>query len=206
MNVHSHLSNAYMPGEKQIGNDKRLKILRAAENLLAEEGFHGISMQKIAQLAGVAAGTIYRHFDDKDHLLIELRLMVSQRIADVVQANVDNDMPLKQRFRIMWLNIWHLACTEGSTLCNRTQYESLPTPAHVNIRELERKMFAKVEQMFTEGKQQGVLKPLDNPILSGLSLEVGVTLARKHALGIFQLNDDALEAAIEASWDAIVQH
>lgn len=103
-----------MPGEKQIGNDKRLKILRAAENLLAEEGFHGISMQKIAQLAGVAAGTIYRHFDDKDHLLIELRLMVSQRIADVVQANVDNDMPLKQRFRIMWLNIWHLVCTEGA--------------------------------------------------------------------------------------------
>jgi hypothetical protein len=40
----------------------------------------------------------------------------------------------------------------------------------------------------------------------GYSLEVGVTLARKHALGIFQLDDDALEAAIEASWDAIVQH
>ncbi|BCL68106.1 putative Transcriptional regulator TetR family [Vibrio nigripulchritudo MADA3029] len=200
------LGSANHEDQNPMSNNKRLKILQATEKLLAEEGFHGISMQKVAHSAGVAAGTIYRYFSDKDDLLIEVRKMVSQRIADVVQANVDDEMPLKQRFRVMWLNIWHLARTEGRTLCNQLQYESLPTPAYMNIRELEREMFAKVDQMFTEGKQSGVLKPLDNPILSGLSLEVGVTLARKHALGIFQLDDDALEAAIEASWDAIVQH
>ncbi|MCV5917789.1 TetR family transcriptional regulator, partial [Escherichia coli] len=42
--------------------------------------------------------------------------------------------------------------------------------------------------------------------LSGLSFEASVALARKHALGFYQLDDDALEAAIEASWDAIIKH
>jgi TetR/AcrR family transcriptional repressor of multidrug resistance operon len=67
-------------------------------------------------------------------------------------------------------------------------------------------MFAQVDRLFAEGKEQGVFKPLDNEILSGLSFEASVTLARKHALGFYQLDDDALDAAIEASWDAIITH
>lgn len=53
---------------------------------------------------------------------------------------------------------------------------------------------------------EGVFKPLDNEILSGLSFEASVALARKHALGFYQLDEDALEAAVEASWDAIIKH
>jgi TetR/AcrR family transcriptional repressor of multidrug resistance operon len=43
-------------------------------------------------------------------------------------------------------------------------------------------------------------------ILSGLSFEATVALARHHALGFYQLDEAAIEAAIEASWDAIIQH
>lgn len=81
--------------------DKRLAIIESAETLIAELGFRGLSMHKLAQKAGVAAGTLYRYFDDKEHLLLEVRLHVSRRIAEAVQANVSDDMPLKQRFRTM---------------------------------------------------------------------------------------------------------
>jgi TetR/AcrR family transcriptional repressor of multidrug resistance operon len=67
-------------------------------------------------------------------------------------------------------------------------------------------MFAQVNRLFDQGKAEGVFKPLDNEILSGLSFEACVALARKHALGFYQLDDDALEATIEASWDAIIKH
>ncbi|WP_159657373.1 TetR/AcrR family transcriptional regulator [Vibrio atypicus] len=186
--------------------DKREQILAAAEKLIAESGFQGLSMQKLAKEAGVAAGTIYRYFSDKEHLLDEVRLMVSRRIADAVQAGVSDDMPLKQRYRMMWLNIWNLAASNIDTISNRVQYESLPCANKRNTRELEREMFAQVDRLFAEGKEQGVFKPLDNEILSGLSFEASVTLARKHALGFYQLDDDALDAAIEASWDAIITH
>jgi TetR/AcrR family transcriptional repressor of multidrug resistance operon len=67
-------------------------------------------------------------------------------------------------------------------------------------------MFAQVDNLFTEGKKQGIFKNLDNEILSGLSLEASISLARKHALGLYQLDENALESAIEASWDAIIKH
>lgn len=195
-------------GKMTIHNpqDKRLQILSAAEVLIAEVGLQGLSMHKLAKKAGVAAGTIYRYFDDKEHLIEEVRIHVTQEIADAIQEGVDDSKPIKQRYRTMWLNIWNLAGTNLDAIKNRIQYDCLPATNSTTFRELERKMFAQVELLFDDGKKQGLFKPLDNEVLSGLSLAASISLARKHSLGFYQLDDAALEAAIEASWDAIITH
>ncbi|MBM5003509.1 TetR/AcrR family transcriptional regulator [Vibrio parahaemolyticus] len=204
MNERSFTGSRIMTDNSAV--DKRDQILAAAEQLIAESGFQGLSMQKLANEAGVAAGTIYRYFSDKEHLLEEVRLNVAKRIASAVQAGVNDDMPLKERYRTMWLNIWNLAGSNLNAISNRVQYDSLPCTTRNKTWELERKMFAQVDRLFNQGKEEGVFKPLDNEVLSGLSFEASVALARKHALGFYQLDDDALEAAIEASWDAIIKH
>ncbi|GMM89637.1 TetR family transcriptional regulator [Vibrio fortis] len=204
MNERSFITDKIM--NNHTSQDKRLQILSAAETVIAAEGFQGLSMQKLAKEAGVAAGTIYRYFDDKEHLIEEVRIQVTQRIAEAVQFGVDDSAPIKQRYRTMWLNIWNLAGTNLAAIKNRVQYDSLPVTNSKTFRELERKMFAQVELLFNEGKEQGLFKPLDNEVLSGLSLAASVSLARKHSLGFYQLDDEALEAAIEASWDAIIKH
>ncbi|EEX95565.1 transcriptional regulator [Vibrio orientalis CIP 102891 = ATCC 33934] len=186
--------------------DKRQKIIDAAEALIAESGFQGLSMHKLAKEAGVAAGTIYRYFSDKEDLLQQVRLEVAQRNAEAIQRDVDESMPLKERFRKMWLNIFDLSVSNIDNLKNRAQYDSLPCVRSHETKEIERKMFSKVDQLFTEGRETGVFKPLGNPVLAALSLEVSVTLARKQSLGYYQLDQDAIEAAIEASWDAIITH
>ncbi len=186
--------------------DKRALILCAANKIIAEQGIQGLSMHKLAKEANVAAGTIYRYFDDKDHLLDELRMDITSRIAQAVQQGVDSNKPLKERYRTMWLNIWNLAANNLNSLKNRAQYDSIPSKNSAKRREQERKMFAQIDLLFTEGKNQGLFKDLDNEILSGLSLEASVALARKHSQGFYHLDDDALDAAIEASWDAIIKH
>ncbi len=191
---------------RKISGDKHAQILAAAEKLIADSGFSGLSMQKVADAAGVAAGTIYRYFSDKEQLLNEVRLHVAKRIAIAVQHGVTDDMPLKMAFHTMWLNIWNLASCEKDALSSRVQYESLPRTDDMPTRELERKMFDQVERLFIEGKKQKIFKPLDNQVLFVLSFEASVTLARKHALGLYKLKDDELDAVIEASWDAIITH
>ncbi|MBE3669898.1 TetR family transcriptional regulator [Vibrio navarrensis] len=186
--------------------DKRQQILSAAEKLIAELGFQGLSMSKLAKEAGVAAGTIYRYFTDKEHLLDELRLRITRRVATAVQANVSDDMPLKQRYRTMWFNTWNLAASNLSTISNRAQYDSLPCSRSPKTREQEKQMFHQVSRLFNQGKEQGVFKPLDNEILFALSLETSIQLSRKHAFGLYQLDEAAQESAVEASWDAIINH
>lgn len=49
--------------------EKQEKILQAALELFAREGFKTTSTNKVAKLAGVSEGLIFRHFSNKDGLL-----------------------------------------------------------------------------------------------------------------------------------------
>lgn len=50
--------------------DRRAKILHAARALASEGGYDAVSMREVADRAGVAGATVYRHFPSKDHLLL----------------------------------------------------------------------------------------------------------------------------------------
>lgn len=187
-------------------SDKKERILRATEGLLAEHGFHGLSIQKVAQKANVATGTIYRYFKDKDDLLCQLHDHILASVAQRIVQNVADDQPLKQQFRTIWLNIWEMAIQDDAPLINSGQFEHLPKRSIQEQRLHKRKMFAKVTHMFEQGKVQGLFKPLDNDILSALSLEPSACLARKHTNGILSIRPEELEMAIDAAWDAITLH
>ncbi len=52
--------------------DKKIRIMRAAERVFAEKGFDAATMSEIADIAGVAEGTIYTYFNNKKNLLFSL--------------------------------------------------------------------------------------------------------------------------------------
>lgn len=54
------------------GGDKRERILRAAIKVFAKHGFYATRVSEIAKEAGVADGTIYLYFKNKDDVLISI--------------------------------------------------------------------------------------------------------------------------------------
>lgn len=50
--------------------EKRARILQAAKAIFLKSGYHGTSMNQIAQEAGVTKITVYNHFQDKVNLFI----------------------------------------------------------------------------------------------------------------------------------------
>jgi AcrR family transcriptional regulator len=50
----------------------RERLLRAAQELIEEGGYGAASVAAIAERAGVAAGTLYRHFESKEDLFVEV--------------------------------------------------------------------------------------------------------------------------------------
>jgi AcrR family transcriptional regulator len=68
---------------------RRTQILDAATRVFAEKGLHRATIKDVARAAGVADGTIYNYFANKDALLIGIldRVNESQRrAADFAQA------------------------------------------------------------------------------------------------------------------------
>ncbi|BCL35516.1 TetR/AcrR family transcriptional regulator [Nostoc sp. MS1] len=60
--------NSSPPSEAQT----RSRILQAALKLFAAQGFDGTTTRDLAQAAGVAEGTLFRHFPNKKAILVEV--------------------------------------------------------------------------------------------------------------------------------------
>jgi AcrR family transcriptional regulator len=62
--------------------ERRARILAAAAKLTAQRGFHGISMADIGAEAGIVGSGVYRHFENKDAILVALLDSVMTRMQD----------------------------------------------------------------------------------------------------------------------------
>ena len=80
------LSVPYRPTERTEARRAatRERILDAALAQVAEGGYASASVQAVAARAGVAVGTVYRHFPSKSDLFAEVFTSASQRELDVV--------------------------------------------------------------------------------------------------------------------------
>ena len=64
----------------QLKSDRRLQLLSAAERLFGERGFLAVRLEDIGAAAGVSGPAIYRHFPNKESLLVELLVGISARL------------------------------------------------------------------------------------------------------------------------------
>ena len=64
----------------QLKSDRRLQLLSAAERLFAERGFLAVRLEDIGAAAGVSGPAIYRHFPNKESMLVELLVGISARL------------------------------------------------------------------------------------------------------------------------------
>lgn len=67
---------------------QRARVVGAATQLLAEQGYAGCSMAAVAARAGIASGTLYNHVADKGALVAEVFRVVVAREVDAVRAAV----------------------------------------------------------------------------------------------------------------------
>jgi AcrR family transcriptional regulator len=77
------------------------EILVAAEELLLAHGAHAVNMAAIAKRAGIAVGTLYNYFTDKEDLLktlLETRRLEMTRVLDTEIAAIAGQ-PFEDRLR-----------------------------------------------------------------------------------------------------------
>ncbi|MGV0992133.1 MAG: TetR/AcrR family transcriptional regulator [Mycobacterium sp.] len=67
-------------------SDRRSQLLAAAEQLMADRGYSAVRLEDIGAAAGVSGPAIYRHFPNKEALLVELLVGISTRLLAGAQT------------------------------------------------------------------------------------------------------------------------
>ena len=87
-------------------NDKHEKIIEAAVKVFASKGFYNAKVAEIAREAGIADGTIYLYFKNKDDILISLFEEKINKIILRVQAEIQKiDDPVEKLRKFITLHL-----------------------------------------------------------------------------------------------------
>lgn len=186
-------------------NDKRDEIVRAALEMIAEHGFHGAPMSMIAERAGVGAGTIYRYFENKDVMIIELFRELEERSYPIIKEGYAPEKPIRERF--LHLSTGLINYFIENPLDFRFIEQFFNSPYGVEHR--RDKLLGTKEgcddfkKLFEDGLQKRVTKDLPIVILFDLAFGPILAVARDHILGFILLDDILIAKTTEACWDAI---
>jgi len=55
-----------------VGGDSGERLRQAALELFSRDGYHGVSLRRLANVVGLLPGSLYHHFEGKQDLLFEL--------------------------------------------------------------------------------------------------------------------------------------
>ena len=140
------------------GRGKRETILAAALEEFASRGFAETRLDDVAKRAGVAKGTIYLYFSDKENLFQELIRAVLAPLIATIEALGDVDMPMPlvgERIVDMFVNqvletrrkeVIRLIITEG---------RRFPKIAEFYYREVLSRVIAAVRKLLRRAADRG---------------------------------------------------
>jgi AcrR family transcriptional regulator len=144
--------------DRQREERERL-ILDAAEELLAEKGYHEMSIDEIAARVGVSKGTVYLHFPSKEELVLAQLERGMRRFIQSADVVLTSAASPSEKLRSLIELIY------GQTFRERSQFfTSIQENAELRNRLMDRKrefheqweaLSQRVTQAFDDGKSLG---------------------------------------------------
>ncbi|OYD68932.1 SACE_7040 family transcriptional regulator [Rhodococcus sp. OK302] len=124
----------------QMKADRRRQLLDSAARLIAERGFVSVRLEDLGAAVGISGPAVYRHFPNKDSVLVELLVGISTRLYEGGSAAADAaDSPISALDALVE---FHLDFALGEPDLIRIQdrdLESLPADARRQVRQTQRK-------------------------------------------------------------------
>ncbi len=158
----------------------RAAILDAAEELIAAKGLHGAGLAQIAKKAGVAVGTLYNYFEDRDAMVRALfetrRATVRPKVQAALTAGAD--LPFEPRLRAFLRQLF------GAFEEHRPYIKVVFAAEHLKPTGSHHDLIAAIDQIIAAGLAEGVIaKASVEPLSIALSGALRTVLVRKSQTG-----------------------
>lgn len=179
------------------------QIFEAALQLVSQEGLSGLKMQKLARQAGMAAGTLYVYFEDKEALLLAMDLYYRRWLVVESERLVAADDAFEERFRKTWFNYLRLLQRRPKIMVFMDQFQMAGMGAKSTSGADAFEFLSPFSQLIAEGQTMGLIS--QGPPRVHLALLTAA--AHKWVLWAQQEwlppTTDFMHLAWELSWKAI---
>ncbi|MFP7293555.1 TetR/AcrR family transcriptional regulator [Bacillus safensis] len=135
---------------------KYMQIIDAAVVVIAENGYHQSQVSKIAKQAGVADGTIYLYFKNKEDILISLFKEKMGQFIERMETDIQKKPSAKEKLLLLIEEHFRmLAQNHHLALVTQLELRQSNLELRQKINEVLKGYLNMLESILTEGKKTG---------------------------------------------------
>lgn len=180
-------------------SDKRAALIQAALELIAENGLAGSPTAMIAKRAGVANGTLFLYFKNKDELVRAVFEDVQSQLAGAT-GGFPGKLSIRERFVHLMTAFMQFFLANPNILIFCEYYHfSKYRDSQTNIHE----PFRDLSKLLMQARTDGVVKDLPDFVLESIAIAPLVAIAKEHVSRGAVIDDELAEHIVQASWDAL---
>lgn len=192
------------PPPKRDGEATRQRLLRAALELYTANGFRATTTPELAARAGVAEGTIYRHFDSKEQLLNEAYRGAQKWATSVLREIEEAEKGAKARDRLARLARRLYEAAERDPAAVRMLFlQREEKLLDDRSREAAREFRDALQQVIASGKSDGMVRPGPAELWAATWTALVAFAAEKVASREWGGDHAHLALVTDAAWSAI---
>lgn len=144
--------------EKQR-QEREEQILRVAEEVLLEKGYHETSMDEIATRVGIAKGTVYLHFPSKEDLVTTLferdMLKFFQNFDATIAPESTASAKLEAILRLMYGGVYSRRMRLLYSMYNSADMRRIFQAKKVCMLDMWEQVSQRINSLLEEGKTSG---------------------------------------------------
>lgn len=188
---------------KRDGEATRQRLHRAGLDLYTTVGFRGTTTPMIAERAGVAEGTIYRHFTGKEHLLNEI-YRGAQRWATKQIREMETEKTLKPADRLIrFARALSDAAERDPAVVRMLFYPGNDPHLDEKSRESARELSEALQQVVAMGKSDGIVRAGPAELWASVWYALVEFVAMRICSREWTADHPQVSMALEAAWDSI---
>lgn len=188
---------------RRDGDATRERLLEAGLDLYATIGFLRTTTPALARAAGIAEGTIYRHFSSKEHLLNEVFRRAQRWALELLQSlEGDRLRRAPERLALVGRAFVDMAAQQPALLRMLLATEHDPF-LDEQSQAARRDVTEGLVQLVAMGKSDGQIRPGPADLWASIWLAIVGFAVERVASGDWSADSSQAGMTLEAAWDAI---
>jgi TetR/AcrR family fatty acid metabolism transcriptional regulator len=140
-------------------NNKYHQILEAAVKIFARQGFHQSTVAQIAKEAGVADGTIYLYFKNKDDILVQFFSYRAKQVFVSFREAVDEAETSADKLRnLVRRHLAEFQRDKDGAVVYQVETHQNSRLAEAQIKEMSKMYRDLISEIVEQGQQEGTIR------------------------------------------------
>lgn len=188
-------------GRRRDPQGTRDRLVRAALELFTTQGYHASTTPEIAAKAGVAEGTIYRHFASKEQLLNEI-YRAGVRVFTTIVRDTQVGLPCAERLERVAAG-WREVAVKNPHVVRLVFVSRVRSLLDPRSRDAAKELRDEIEKLIASGKAAGLVRPGAVEVWADIWLQLISLMLERVANKEWTPDQAAPRLAVESAWSAI---